>query len=37
VLADLDHEPFDVLHAGRVGRAVDDLTAWDCLVRLVRR
>jgi SAM-dependent methyltransferase len=37
VLADLDDEPFDVLHAGRVGRAVDDLTAWDCLVRLVRR
>lgn len=37
VLGDLDDEPFDVLHAGRVGRTVGDLTAWDCLVRLVRR
>jgi SAM-dependent methyltransferase len=37
VLEDLDDLPFDVLHAGRVGRSVGDLTAWDCLVRLVRR
>ena len=37
VLGDLDDVPFDVLHAGRVGRTVGDLTAWDCLVRLVRR
>lgn len=37
VLADLDDLPFDVQHAGRVGRTVGDLTAWDCLVRLVRR
>ena len=37
VLADLDDQPFDVLHAGRVGRTVGELTAWDCLVRLVRR
>ena len=44
VLADLDDRPFDVLHAGRVGRTVGDghgeeppRTAWDCLVRLVRR
>jgi SAM-dependent methyltransferase len=37
VLADLDDQPFDVLHAGRVGRPVGDLTAWDCLVRLLKR
>lgn len=44
VLADLDDLAFDVLHAGRVGRQVGDghgeepaRTAWDCLVRLVRR
>jgi SAM-dependent methyltransferase len=44
VLADLDDLAFDVVHAGRVGRTVVDghgeepaRTAWDCLVRLVRR
>lgn len=37
VLADLDDLAFDVVHAGRVGRSVGDETAWDCLVRLVRR
>jgi SAM-dependent methyltransferase len=37
VVADLDGEPYDLLHAGRVGRTVADQTAWDCLVRLVRR
>jgi SAM-dependent methyltransferase len=45
VLADLDGERFEVLHADRVAREVqpDDAhrgeptrTAWDCLVRLVR-
>jgi SAM-dependent methyltransferase len=44
VLADLDDLPSDVLHADRVARQVGDghgeepaRTAWDCLVRLVRR
>ena len=44
VLADLAGEGFDTIHAGRVARAVGEghgeepaRTAWDCLVRLVRR
>jgi SAM-dependent methyltransferase len=44
VLADLDGEAFDVVRAGRVARQVGDghgeepaATAWDCVVRLVRR
>ncbi|WP_148572778.1 class I SAM-dependent methyltransferase [Nocardioides caldifontis] len=46
VLADLAGEPFDVVRAGRVARVVPadddhggeaDRTAWDALVRLVRR
>jgi SAM-dependent methyltransferase len=45
ILDDLAGEKFDVVRAGRVGRVVtradqhgadEDLTAWDCLVRLVR-
>ncbi len=37
VLGDLAGEGFDTIRAGRVGRPVGDATAWDCLVRLVRR
>jgi SAM-dependent methyltransferase len=46
VLADLDGETFEVVRAGRVARHVDQdddhggtkqATAWDVLVRLVRR
>jgi hypothetical protein len=44
VLADLDGETFEVQRAGRVARQVGDghgeepaATAWDCVVRLVRR
>jgi SAM-dependent methyltransferase len=44
VLADLAEESFEVVRAGRVAREVGDghgeepaRTAWDCLVRLVRR
>ncbi len=46
VLADLDGEPFDVVRASRVARVVQqndehggtsEATAWDALVRLVRR
>ncbi|MGZ4448001.1 class I SAM-dependent methyltransferase [Oryzihumus sp.] len=43
VLGDLAGEPYEVLHADRVARVVpdghgeQDRTAWDCLVRLVRR
>lgn len=39
VLADLEGEGegYDSLHAGRVARVVDEATAWDALVRLVRR
>jgi SAM-dependent methyltransferase len=44
VLADLGGESFEVQRAGRVGRQVGDghgeepaATAWDCLVRVVRR
>jgi SAM-dependent methyltransferase len=44
VLADLDGEAFEVVRAGREARQVGDghgeeaaVTAWDCLVRLVRR
>ncbi len=44
VLADLDGESFEVQRAERVARVVGDghgeepaATAWDCLVRLVRR
>ena len=46
VLADLDGEPFDVVRAERVARTVHgedehggaaDRTAWDALVRVVRR
>ena len=44
VLTDLGGEAFEVQRAGRVARQVGDghgeepaATAWDCLVRLVRR
>jgi len=46
VLADLEGEPFDVVRASRVARVVEQddehggtsqATAWDALVRLVRR
>ena len=44
VVGDLDGHAFDVLRAGRVARMAPDghredspATAWDCLVRLVRR
>jgi hypothetical protein len=37
VLADLEGEGFETLRAGRVARPVDDATAWDALVRVVRR
>jgi SAM-dependent methyltransferase len=46
VLADLGGRAFDVVHAGRVPRTiaggedhrgVPTRTAWDCLVRLIRR
>ncbi|GAA1164634.1 class I SAM-dependent methyltransferase [Nocardioides aquiterrae] len=37
VLGDLEGLAFDVVRAERVARRVGDLTAWDCLVRLVRR
>jgi SAM-dependent methyltransferase len=44
VLADLSDQTFDVVRAGREPRTVGDghgeepvRTAWDCLVRLVRR
>ncbi len=44
VLADLDGIDVEVVRAGRVARRLepehggdDALTAWDCLVRLVRR
>jgi SAM-dependent methyltransferase len=44
VLTDLDGEAFQVQRAGRVAREVGDghgeepaATAWDCLVRVVRR
>ena len=44
VVGDLDGHTFDVLRAGRVARPTPDghredspATAWDCLVRLVRR
>ncbi len=46
VLADLEGEPFDVVRASRVARVVQqddehggtsEATAWDALVRLVRR
>jgi SAM-dependent methyltransferase len=44
LLTDLGGETFEVQRAGRVGRKVGDghgeepsATAWDCLVRLVRR
>ena len=36
VLIDLTGEPFDVLRAERVPRAVEDRTAYDCLVVLER-
>jgi hypothetical protein len=44
VLTDLGGETFEVQRAGRVARIVGDghgeeptATAWDCLVRVVRR
>ena len=44
VVSDLDGHAFDVLRARRVARLTPDghredspATAWDCLVRLVRR
>ncbi len=44
VLADLGDRSFEVVRAGRVARTVEDghgeepaRTAWDCLVRVVRR
>jgi SAM-dependent methyltransferase len=44
VVGDLEGRSFDVEHAGRVARLVPDghgeepeATAWDCVVRLVRR
>lgn len=37
VLDDLAGVGFDTIRAGRVARPVGDATAWDALVRLVRR
>jgi SAM-dependent methyltransferase len=37
VLADLDGDGYETRRAGRVARVVDGATAWDALVRLVRR
>jgi SAM-dependent methyltransferase len=36
ILIDLTGEPFDVVRAERVARAVEDRTAYDCLVVLER-